>query len=342
MNARKIRLNFIKIIVPVLFIAFSCSPKIVTVNDSAGILGKTHAPVSVKMNWANKYEPALVEITDNGEGEEIPVRLKKNETDSELILVMPAGKPGIRKFKVVRKTASLPPVMVVEKDSGSGQFVIKESGKSVLQYNYQTVNEDNVIRVASKKDIKPVYKPVSFPAGNVYRDEYLKSHPEIKDNVITSAIWAVPRSNYIHPLYGLNGEMLTNDWPDGSHPHHRGIFWAWPEVEYKSQHGDLYALLRVFARPTGNIKYTSGSVFAEIDAENLWMWKDKEPIVREQVTIRVYRSSQESRVIDLTVSLLAMVDSVTVATRSTNSYGGLCFRMETPQKQDISYYSDKP
>jgi hypothetical protein len=136
--------------------------------------------------------------------------------------------------------------------------------------------------------------------------------------------------------------MLTSDWPDGAHPHHRGIFWAWPEVEYKAQRGDLYALQRVFARPTGNIKYAAGSVFAEIDAENLWMWEDKEPIVREHAIIRVYRSSPESRVIDLTISLLATADNVTVATRFTNSYGGLCPRMETPQKQAISYYSDKP
>jgi hypothetical protein len=30
----------------------------------------------------------------------------------------------------------------------------------------------------------------------------------------------------------LEGEMLTRDWPEGGHPHHRAIFWAWPEVEY--------------------------------------------------------------------------------------------------------------
>ena len=44
--------------------------------------------------------------------------------------------------------------------------------------------------------------------------------------------YAVPRSDYIHPLYGLHGEVLTDDWvPD--HPHHRGIYWAWPEVDWQ-------------------------------------------------------------------------------------------------------------
>src|SRR5690606_17767632 len=37
------------------------------------------------------------------------------------------------------------------------------------------------------------------------------------------------RSNYIHPLYGLDGEVLTQDFPE-DHPHHRGVFWTWPVV----------------------------------------------------------------------------------------------------------------
>ena len=118
--------------------------------------------------------------------------------------------------------------------------------------------------------------------SGLYFDEYLKSHPEFpRDTILTTSIYAVPRSDYIHPLYGLDGAMLTNDWPDAGHPHHRGIFWAWPEVEYGSKLGDIYALQTVFARPTGNIKLTDGRDYAEIDAENLWMWEDKEAIVRE-------------------------------------------------------------
>ena len=178
--------------------------------------------------------------------------------------------------------------------------------------------------------------------SGIYYVEYLKAHPEVEKNDTTkSSIYSIPRSDYIHPLYGLNGEMLTNDWPDGGHPHHRGIFWAWPEVEYNNQRADIYALQRVFARPTGNIKFTSGPVFAEIDAENLWMWEDKEAIVNEQAIMRVYRSSTDARIIDLTIKLLALKDSVTVATRFTNSYGGLNLRMQTPELQDISYFTDK-
>ena len=33
------------------------------------------------------------------------------------------------------------------------------------------------------------------------------------------------RSTYVHPLYGLDGEVLTDDFPK-DHYHHRGLFWA--------------------------------------------------------------------------------------------------------------------
>ena len=171
--------------------------------------------------------------------------------------------------------------------------------------------------------------------------ESLEHHVRTEtDTFVTTSIYAVPRSDYIHPLYGLNGEMLTRDWPEGGHPHHRAIFWAWPEVEYGSERGDIYALQRVFARPTGNMVFTGGPVFAQIEAENVWMWDDSEPIVREHAVINIYRSSQNTRVLDLTIKLKALQDSITIATRSTDSYGGLNLRMQTPLAQEISYYSD--
>ena len=219
--------------------------------------------------------------------------------------------------------------MKADVDSSSGQIIVWEGEEKVLQYNYQTVYEKDVIHPGSKKDKELVFSNMS----GVYYEEYLKAHPElVKNDTTTSSIYSVPRSDYIHPLYGLEGEMLTNDWPDGGHPHHRGIFWAWPEVKYGDQLGDIYALQRVFARPTGNVKYINYPEYAEIDAENLWMWEDNEAIVRENAVIRVYRSTPEGRIIDLTIKLLPLKDSVTLATRFTNSYGGLNIRMQTPKK----------
>lgn len=223
-------------------------------------------------------------------------------------------------------------------DSSSGQIIILEDNTIVLQYNYQTVYEADVVRPVDEQGKELEFSHMS----GMYYDEYLKAHPELERNdSTTSSIYSVPRSDYIHPLYGLQGEMLTSDWPDGGHPHHRGIFWAWPEVMYGDQLGDIYALQRVFARPSGKVKYTSGPDFAEVDAENLWMWEEDVALVRENALIRVYRSKAERRIIDLTIKLLALEDSVTLATRFTNSYGGLNIRMQSPEKQRISFFTDE-
>src|SRR5687768_16435607 len=37
------------------------------------------------------------------------------------------------------------------------------------------------------------------------------------------------RAGYVHPLYTLNENILTEDLPE-DHPYHRGIFWAWHQI----------------------------------------------------------------------------------------------------------------
>ncbi|MDO8951296.1 MAG: PmoA family protein, partial [Draconibacterium sp.] len=314
--------NLILILLSIIFTS-SCTRNTITINDENSVLGKTNAPVMVefKLNKNQKIaaEEGRLELTDPLSGKSFPTQLQNTENKdySTLVFKMPVEGSDLRKFKLKMNSSPVNGGLKAFMDPISGQVVVQDSGKNVLQYNYQTVFEKDVIRPESKKDTELSFSPMA----GIYYDEYLKAHPELeKNDTTTSSIYSVPRSDYIHPLYGLEGEMLTNDWPDGGHPHHRGIFWAWPEVEYGTRRADIYALQRIFARPTGNIKLKSGPVFAEIDAENLWMWDDKEPIVRENAIIRVYNSSSDSRIIDLTIKLLALKDSVTIATRFTNSY----------------------
>lgn len=324
----------------------SCKQNSFTINDVNGALSNTNAPVSVKINLNKTQKIAAKEgrlgIRDLSAENKIVIPAQFEFTNdgagSKVLFLMPNGESGMRKFELFESKPPINAAMKTVLDTKSGQVIIEEAGKKVLQYNYQTVYEKDVIRPESKKDVALSFSNMS----GLYFEEYLKAHPKMKkDTSVTSSIYSVPRSDYIHPLYGLEGEMLTRDWPDGVHPHHRGIFWAWPEVEYGKKRGDIYALQRVFARPTGNIEYTSGSVYAEINAENLWMWEDTVPIVNEHAVIRVYRSTSNRRIIDLSIKLLALKDSVTIATRFTNSYGGLNIRMQTPEKQEISFFADE-
>jgi len=133
--------------------------------------------------------------------------------------------------------------------------------------------------------------------------------------------------------------MLTRDWSK-DHPHHRGIYWAWPEVDFGTRRGDLHALQKVFARPTGKIVLLSGSEYSQIEAENIWMWGDTVPIVNEVALIRVNRSTPQVRVIDLAFRFTALKDSITIARRDTKLYGGLNIRMHTPKEQVISFHTD--
>ncbi len=44
---------------------------------------------------------------------------------------------------------------------------------------------------------------------------------------------AYARANYVHPLFGLDGTVLTEEFPEDpphNHWHQRGIFWAWHQV----------------------------------------------------------------------------------------------------------------
>ena len=47
------------------------------------------------------------------------------------------------------------------------------------------------------------------------------------------------RACYIHPVYGLDGEVITEDFPK-DHYHHHGIFWSWPHVGIDGKEYDLW------------------------------------------------------------------------------------------------------
>lgn len=189
-------------------------------------------------------------------------------------------------------------------DGTTGAINILDGGKPVLRYNYQSV-----------------------PPGDVLK----QVHP---DNLK----YARARSDYIHPLYSLSGEILTRDWSI-DHPHHRGIYWAWPEVQYQGELGDLHALQRVFARPAGNCTLQTGPRFAQIDAENLWVWDNGDEIVRERAFIRAYSVTRAGRCIDLEFHFTALRDGVTLARRGTEHYGGLNIRMAAVRDQKITAWT---
>ena len=77
------------------------------------------------------------------------------------------------------------------------------------------------------------------------------------------------RACYIHPLWGLEGERLTDDFPR-DHYHHHGIFWAWPHVGIGDDQYDLWEYKNIKQRFVRWLARESGPVAAVLGVENGW------------------------------------------------------------------------
>jgi len=121
-----------------------------------------------------------------------PVQWLPNAQDTRpdgICWLMPPGATGPRRFILETAAKSNATVLKVQRDQSSGQFDLSENQHKILRYNYATIQPGQFLDKIS-------------PGNRIY---------------------AIARSNYIHPLYGPFGEELTKDWSI-DHPHHRGIY----------------------------------------------------------------------------------------------------------------------
>lgn len=131
------------------------------------------------------------------------------------------------------------------------------------------------------------------------------------------------RSTYLHPVYGLDGEVLTDDFPK-DHYHHRGLFWAWPHVKTGGKEYDLWMIKGVEQRFERWLVRDTGPT-ALLKAENGWYAGTKK-IMQEEVTFRAFPTQGNERVIDCELILTPQEQPVTLAGAEGKSYGGLTLR----------------
>jgi hypothetical protein len=132
------------------------------------------------------------------------------------------------------------------------------------------------------------------------------------------------RSTYIHPLYGLDGEALTDDFPK-DHYHHRGLFWAWPHVKWGGKEYDLWMLKGVEQRFERWLARDASATNAVLTVENGWYVGDKK-IMQERVLVRVLPATKQARAIDLDFTWTPVDQAITLAGAEDKSYGGLTLR----------------
>ncbi len=151
---------------------------------------------------------------------------------------------------------------------------------------------------------------------------------------------------FIHPIIGLDGEILTQNMP-ADHLHHRGLFWAWPRLKRgETLLGNWWERKDVRYRLGRIVRREAGPTVATMTAEGFWDYQTTdmarpERVVREVVTLRVFGECPAGKAgyqaFDVDVELWALADGLTMAgTEVLNKgYGGFTFRWPRPKTVHI-------
>ena len=162
---------------------------------------------------------------------------------------------------------------------------------------------------------------------------FFQTQPRSLDGMYT-------RAAYVHPLWDLDGNVLTEDFPE-DHPHHRGIFWAWHQLTVGgTRAGDPWVcrgfLAELSSQGVKVQQQKNGTL--RLDVPLLWKsphWTtpdgQRKAIVREQTAIVVHPVQSDFRMIDFEIALTAMEADVRIGGSSDDKgYGGFSTRLRLP------------
>jgi hypothetical protein len=156
---------------------------------------------------------------------------------------------------------------------------------------------------------------------------------EITDPKVPKADPRRTQGCFIHPLWGLNGEVLTDSFPK-DHYHHHGIFWAWPHVAIDGHEYDLWQSRRdIHQRFVRWIAKEATPASAFLDVENGWFVGDKKVMV-EKVRLTASPATADNRFLDLSFTWTPVDKPITLRGAEGKSYGGLSLRY-APNKETI-------
>ena len=147
------------------------------------------------------------------------------------------------------------------------------------------------------------------------------------------------RCNYIHPLYGLNEQILTQDFPGDTHTdhlHQRGVYWAWHQIYIGTKRiGDAWINedFEWDVTWTNVQKHRDSCVIA---ASVLWkspLWLDKQgekkAFAREDISFKVHPAEDNFRVLDFSIQITALEDSLFIGgSEDDKGYGGFSIRLD--------------
>jgi len=140
-------------------------------------------------------------------------------------------------------------------------------------------------------------------------------------------------SSFVHPLYGPDGEVLTDAFP-ADHFHHRGIFWAWPHVRSGDQEADLWLLKGIRHEFERWLCQETRRGRALLGVQNAWRLGARK-VAEEQVWFRIGPATRDGRAIDVELILKAVDAPLTLRGAEGKSYGGLTVRFAPRNGQPV-------
>ena len=132
------------------------------------------------------------------------------------------------------------------------------------------------------------------------------------------------RACYVHPLYGLGGEVLTDDFPR-DHYHHHGVFWTWPYVIIDGVRHDLWGDKKIKQKFVRWLARETGPVAAVLGVENGWFVGQRKVMI-ERVWLRVFKATENARAVDIDFTFTPVDRPIKLKGAGGKSYGGLTVR----------------
>ena len=133
------------------------------------------------------------------------------------------------------------------------------------------------------------------------------------------------RSSYVHPIYGLDGEVLTLDFPVGGHFHHRGLCWAWAQVKVGDTMTDPWDLRHILTKFRRWSERRCDADGATLTVDNAWVFDGTRTVATEAIRFRVHKATDVGRAIDVIWRIEAK-EPLALAGRPKKGYGGLMLR----------------
>lgn len=140
-------------------------------------------------------------------------------------------------------------------------------------------------------------------------------------------------NNYLHPLYTLDGDTLTEEFPV-DHPHHRGIFWAWHQIFKDNQKiGDSWIMENISFEVI-NVHTKIDKDVAHLNVDVLWkssVFHNGKPFMSEQSGITVHKLHSNLREIDFEIILNPLIPGIQIGgSEDEKGYGGFSTRIKLP------------